>query len=186
MSDSEYKTEINPLKINYRVLSVNPSEHSITIRYFTDIITEELLAIDLDENGNIKLDKQGKPLRCKTDYLFTYYPNNENMSKESIIKFIEDCAPVDYLSSQESLFNNGVDFSVVEEMIGFEGNFKFIHADFVESEFINFNRDRLLEKLDNYVEKYYEIVDDKIENSQQKMRDYIDLYFDAIIAKKDK
>ena len=32
------------MDIHYKIIEVNPDEHSIVVRYFTDLMTEEMLA----------------------------------------------------------------------------------------------------------------------------------------------
>jgi len=49
------------MNIYYRILDIYPDNGTMTVRYWTDELTEELLASDN------KKDKDGRPLRCRSD-----------------------------------------------------------------------------------------------------------------------
>ena len=40
------------MEVKYRIIGVDTNEHSITVRYFTDKITEEMLSVEFDRKGN--------------------------------------------------------------------------------------------------------------------------------------
>ena len=91
------------MKINYRILDVNLPESSITVRYFTDTITEDDLANEFEYINDIKTIKrtsEGHPTRCRTDYYLTVY--NKEATEQDIINLIESSAPVDWFKIQET------------------------------------------------------------------------------------
>lgn len=100
------------MKINYRILKVDEQEHSIIIRYYTDIITEDKLATSWNENGIIRTS-EGYPLRCRTDYNFNIW-ETPSPSEERIIEIIMNGAPVNWLHLQEQIANNEIDTSLSE------------------------------------------------------------------------
>lgn len=59
--------ELKDLGIKCRILEVHPDTHSITIRYFSDTITQDSLASEFGPNKNILRRKDGTPVRCKSD-----------------------------------------------------------------------------------------------------------------------
>lgn len=82
------------MNLRYKIVEVNTNEHSIVVRYYTDIITEEMLATDV-------LD--GVIRRCKTDYSFDLpFPAPTGLE---LNKFISARAPTAWLETQESLRN---------------------------------------------------------------------------------
>lgn len=93
------------MKINYRILEVEEENHSITVRYFTDILTEELLASVFNDDGSIRIDANGRPIRCSTDYSITIY---EDLcpSEDIIIGKIMDSAPTQFLYIKEQNYVN--------------------------------------------------------------------------------
>jgi hypothetical protein len=54
------------MHIKMKIIEVHPSEHSVVVRYFSDVMTEEKLATH-DGQGNIARRPDGSPVRCRTD-----------------------------------------------------------------------------------------------------------------------
>ena len=82
------------MNLKYKIVEVNTNEHSIVVRFYTDIITEEMLATDV-------LD--GVIRRCKTDYSFDLpFPAPTGLE---LNKFISARAPTAWLETQENLRN---------------------------------------------------------------------------------
>lgn len=88
------------MKINFRILEKNDVEHSIVVRYFTDILTEEFLATSYDNAGNIIMDSKGYPLRCRSDFNYNIYDIDQPTESE-IIEFIKERTPYDWLQMLE-------------------------------------------------------------------------------------
>jgi hypothetical protein len=112
------------MKINYRILEVNPNDHSVVARYYTDTITEEMLAIDLDATGKPRLTANGIPTRCRTDYSYTIF-DSDAATKEDIIKIVERASPAMWLKIMEDVANTSVDTSLssVTDIVGEEFSF---------------------------------------------------------------
>jgi hypothetical protein len=88
--------------MRYKIVEVNAAEHSIVVRYYTDTITEAMLASQTDDAGNI--------LRCRTDYNITLpIPTPEGAALED---FIIARAPVQWLQTMEAVQNDAVDTSL--------------------------------------------------------------------------
>lgn len=87
--------------IKYKIVEVNPQEHSIVVRYYTDKITEQMLAVDV-------LD--GVIRRCRTDYSLDL-PVPTPTGKV-LHDFIAMRAPRDWLFAQEDVLDPAVDTSL--------------------------------------------------------------------------
>lgn len=90
------------MNIKYRILRVNEADHSFVVRYFTDTLTEDLLANYFDGEGNIIRDANGYPVACKTDTNITIF-NNPTPSQNDIIQLVIDHSSTikDYLGILE-------------------------------------------------------------------------------------
>ena len=90
------------MKVKYKIIEVYPDEHQIVVRYYTDLLTPEKLALECDENG--------QPLRCRTDFALTLpYPAPEG---EALHKFIMSAAPVAWLAARQMVEDPSVDTSL--------------------------------------------------------------------------
>lgn len=99
------------MNLKYRIISVDTNEHSIIVRYFTDIVTEEMLATELDRHGNAILNEDGFPTRCRTDYHINIF-DVPAPSGEELAKIIRYNAPVDWLRLKEQVLDPDVDTSL--------------------------------------------------------------------------
>lgn len=112
------------MKINYRVLSVDEAEHTAVVRYWTDILTEESLATEFTPSGDIRMNSNGYPQKCRTDYNLNFY-NTTNPSSNDIITIIKSSAPIKwlYIKEQIQLSNSEYNLSNVFSMINITNNF---------------------------------------------------------------
>lgn len=95
------------MNVHYKVIEVHPEEHSIVVRYYTDILTEEKLA-SFPEDTEKRLD--GSPIRCRTDYNINIpIPAPEGQELEN---FIIQRAPLQWLDMQEKIIDKNVDTSL--------------------------------------------------------------------------
>lgn len=92
------------MKINYRVLHIDEAQHSIVVRYWTDIVSEEMLAQEFEPNGKIRLTRHGWPTRCVTDYSLTFFEKNIP-TEEEVDFFIKKNAPVGWLKLKEEVLD---------------------------------------------------------------------------------
>lgn len=110
------------MEVKYKIIKVDPEEHSITVRYFTDKITEVMLAMDLDGEGNAVLDENGFPTMCRTDYNINIF-QVPSPSQEDIIRIINQNAPIDWLVLQENIKDPNIDTSLssISDLVNVEG-----------------------------------------------------------------
>ena len=97
--------------IKYKIIETNVAEHSIVVRYYTDIVTEAMLSTDTLD-GIIR--------RCRTDYSFDLPVPTPTGT--ALHDFIVARAPTDWLHTQEDVLNPNVDTSLSEiiPLVGIE------------------------------------------------------------------
>lgn len=101
------------MKINYRILKVDELEHSIIVRYYTDIVTEAYLATPRYENDSFDVTPEGYPVSCRTDYNFNIW-ETPSPSEERIVEIIMNGAPKEWLHLHEQILSSNVDTSLSE------------------------------------------------------------------------
>ena len=113
------------MNINYRILSKDDEQHSLVIRYWTNIISEESLATSVDYKGNIEVDGNGHPLRCRTDYNLTLYGLNRPTDVE-LHNLAMRSAPVSFFKLLElrKIDPQKLDLSAVNDLIGIDKTFE--------------------------------------------------------------
>jgi hypothetical protein len=92
------------MNIHYKIVEVWPDDHLMVARYWTDILTEEMLAGDVNRNPD------GTPVRCRTDVAINIpipVP-----SEEELDVFIKKNAPLGWLKMMEDVKNPDVDTDV--------------------------------------------------------------------------
>jgi len=99
------------MDVKFRILSKDEENHSIVVRYFTDILTEEILANSFDAAGNIIYDPRGYPRSTRADYNYNLYSYNTPTEKQ-IIDFVKDKTPWMWLQTQENIINPNVNTSL--------------------------------------------------------------------------
>ena len=87
--------------IKYKIIEVDPTQHSIVVRYYTDTVTEEMLAIDI-------LD--GVVRRGRTDYSLNL--PIPTPTHEALHDIIVSSAPTAWLHMQEDVSNPDIDTSM--------------------------------------------------------------------------
>ncbi len=87
--------------IKYKIVETDTSQHSIVVRYYTDIITEAMLSTDTLD-GIIR--------RCRTDYSFDLPVPAPTGT--ALHDFIIARAPTDWLHTQEDILNPNIDTSL--------------------------------------------------------------------------
>jgi len=89
------------MNLKYKIIEVNTNEHSVVVRFYTDVITEEMLATDI-------LD--GVIRRCRTDYSIDLplpLPTGDDLNAYIVAR-----APVVWLETQEAVLDPNVDTSL--------------------------------------------------------------------------
>lgn len=87
--------------IKYKIIETDTSQHSIVVRYYTDIVTEALLSTDTVD-GIIR--------RCRTDYSFDLPVPTPTTAE--LHDLIVARAPAAWLRNQEAVLNPSVDTSL--------------------------------------------------------------------------
>ena len=100
--------------IHSKILRIDPLQHGMYVRYWTDKITEDYLATSFDFPGDgsrsIRRGFDGKPEGCRSDTYLTLY--NENATQEELDKFIKLNAPIAWLELEEKILDGAVDTSM--------------------------------------------------------------------------
>jgi len=67
-------TDIYPetIKFYYKIIEANEEDQSITVRYWTDVLSQEELRNSTGSYPN------GSPLRCRSDYNLNIWNNIQN------------------------------------------------------------------------------------------------------------
>lgn len=84
------------MNLHYRILKLDETEFSFTVRYSTDLLSERELSIDPNEQSDT-------PARCRTDYNLTMW--KPDMTEQELHLYILQSAPVDWLRLREELPN---------------------------------------------------------------------------------
>ena len=118
------------MAIKYKILEKDTSQHSIVVRYYTDILTEDSLATSfiIDSEGNTVIDRgpDGSPKRCQTDYninLWNVSDTQPGANTEAIFNKIYESAPYDWFELKEKILDNNIDttMSAIDPLIGSTG-----------------------------------------------------------------
>ena len=89
------------MNIHYKIVELWPDDHLIVARYWTDNITEEMLASDSNRKGD------GTPVRCRTDVSLNLpipVPTGSELDK-----FLMTYAPAVWLKMLEDVRNPDID-----------------------------------------------------------------------------
>lgn len=89
------------MNLKYKIIEVHPEQHSVVVRFYTDVVTEEMLAVDV-LNGVIR--------RCRTDFNIDLpFPAPTG---DALAELIVSKAPKDWLATQEAVLNPVLDTSL--------------------------------------------------------------------------
>lgn len=116
-------------KIKFRILRKIPQEHSVIVRYYSDLLSEDALAstfkLDEDNNTVIDRDDNGFPKCCRTDYnigIWNIDITHASANSADFVNYISAHAPFDWFELQHATMNVEIDttMSLVDSMIGSE------------------------------------------------------------------
>jgi hypothetical protein len=107
------------MKIKCRILNINEEDHSFSVRFYRDCLTEEELCSSFDEKGRIQCHENGYPLSTITDVNMNFY-DNLNPTEEDLIKILLDIAPYHYFFLRENVKKNNTNTSKIKKFIGEE------------------------------------------------------------------
>lgn len=119
------------MNIKCKIVDIHPESHSITVRYFSDKISEDDLSTVLNADGSVVRRSDGTPLRCKTDshislpfpapagdellgYIFKTAPPNRSIFEIEEEK--KKSPGVDSLAHVKEMLNLRQEFEVPEEV----------------------------------------------------------------------
>lgn len=100
------------MEVKYRIIDVDPNQHSIIVRYYTDLLTEDSLAISFNTDGSIARGSDGSPQRCQTDYHINIWNTETQLTAEDIKKIANDSAPYDWFKLKHDILDPNVDTSL--------------------------------------------------------------------------
>jgi hypothetical protein len=98
--------------VKYKIIETNQADHSIVVRFFTPKTTEAMLAVQVDEQGNI--------LRGRTDYSIDLpVPAPRGAALDA---FIMGYAPTAWFERKEAVRDPDIDTSLdfLADLIGVE------------------------------------------------------------------
>lgn len=97
------------MEVKYRIIEVDPSQHSIVVRYYTDILSQDDLATSFDTNNTIMRRPDGTPQRCQTDYNINIWKTDPSPTIEDIHEIAKGAAPYDWFKLKHDVLNPSVD-----------------------------------------------------------------------------
>lgn len=112
------------MNMHYRIMLINDSDHSLIVRYWTDVISEMSLCTEFDKEGKPVVTDQGFPVRCRSDFNITLY-NNKSPNEVALIEIIKAHAPTDWFRLLESIAANdgSVSLGAAVSMLHQQGDF---------------------------------------------------------------
>lgn len=102
------------MEVKYRIISVDPSQHSIIVRYYTDLLSEDSLATSFNSDGTIARDNDGSPLRCQTDYHINIWKTTPTPTIDEIKTIACNSAPYDWFKLKHDILDPNIDTSLSE------------------------------------------------------------------------
>lgn len=99
------------MEIKYKIIQVNPADHGIVVRFYTDTISEEALAARDPATGEIILDDGGNIESCRTDYSITLW-DVPTLTGEALEEVIMNSAPTQWLELLDKVADGSVDTSL--------------------------------------------------------------------------
>ena len=110
------------MEVKYRIIDVDPNQHSIIVRYYTNVLTEDSLAISFNSDGSIARRADGSPQRCQTDYHINVWKTETPPTEEEIQKIANDSAPYDWFKLKHDIMDPNIDTSLsnVSSLVGKE------------------------------------------------------------------
>ena len=107
------------MNVSYRIVKVDPYEHGILVRYFTDKVTENDLATSFNPDGSIKLHADGYPLSTRTDVFMSIFdvppPNFDDLDK-TIRTCIDGTHDASKISLKIHVINNHTNFHLADDL----------------------------------------------------------------------
>lgn len=90
------------MNINYRILKIDNEAHSVVVRYFTDVVSENDLSSMKNPDGSPVLGEDGYPIQCMTDTSLTLY-DVQNPTEADVDVLVKRAVPSDWLKLREDI-----------------------------------------------------------------------------------
>ena len=100
------------MEVKYKIIEVDTSQHSIVVRYYTDLINEDSLATSYNPDGTIARRDDGSPQRCQTDYNINIWKTDPVPTEEDIKNIAKSAAPFDWFKLKHDVLDPQVDTSL--------------------------------------------------------------------------
>jgi hypothetical protein len=102
-------------EVKFKIIEIDTTQHSMVVRYFSDLLTEDELAssFEIDEQGNRVIQRRpdGSPARCQTDYNINIW-RIPAPSPEEIKKIASQAAPQEWFKLKHEIILNTADTSM--------------------------------------------------------------------------
>lgn len=102
-------------EVKFKIIELDTTQHSMVVRYFSDLLTEDELAssFETDEQGNRVIQRRpdGSPVRCQTDYNINIW-KVPAPSAEEIKKIASQAAPYDWFRLKHAVMDIETDTSM--------------------------------------------------------------------------
>jgi len=111
------------MNIKYQIVEASKEDHSIVVRFYTDTISEESLAVVDPSTGEILRNDDGSIKRCRTDYNITLF-DAPTLTGDALVAEIQRHAPKLWFEMLEKVADPGIDTSMTEiiSSLGQEGD----------------------------------------------------------------
>ena len=110
------------MEVKFKIIDIDSSQHSMIVRYYTNLLTEDSLATSYNPDGTIARRSDGSPQRCQTDYNFNIWQTDPSITEEQIKKIANDGAPYDWFKLRHDILDPQIDTSlnVVSNLLNIE------------------------------------------------------------------
>tara|TARA_B100001245_G_C22892477_1_gene430059 strand:- start:3418 stop:3795 length:378 start_codon:yes stop_codon:yes gene_type:complete len=107
------------MQIKYRILGVSEDGHSAEIRYYSDVSTEEDLAVRDVDTGEIIRHSDGSIKTCISDMNLTFF-DVPALTGDALDEYISVRAPAPWFDLLEKIKDPAIDTSMtsLKDMIG--------------------------------------------------------------------
>ena len=109
------------MHIKYKILGYSADEHTVVVRYYTDVTTEEDLASVDPVSGEIIRHSDGSVQTCRTDVNITLW-DVPALTGDDLAVLISRQAPKEWFDLMEKVKDPAIDttLSVIQGMVGVE------------------------------------------------------------------
>ena len=100
------------MEVKYKIIDFDPAQHSITVRYYTDLLTQDSLATSYNIDGTIARRDDGTPQRCQTDYHINIWKTDTSPTEDEIKEIARNAAPFDWFKLKHDVLDPNIDTSL--------------------------------------------------------------------------